>query len=66
MHRNEEPESRIDANACLIAAAPELLGELKNAIAALKIANIAGKSCFSIEVVRDAEAAIAKAEGRQP
>lgn len=51
------------ANARLIAAAPHLLAALEAAVRTLKVANIAGKSLFATDVTRQAEAAIAKAQG---
>ena len=74
-HENEkayEPIARVQlsgwprrvglANACLIAAAPDLLAACRKALPQLRWANCHGSRCD--ELIAEIEAAIAKAEGK--
>lgn len=63
--RQIRADAEAEANARLIAAAPELLEMLTRCVKLLEIANIAGKSTYASDVRMGAQAAIAKAEGRQ-
>ena len=58
------PPEEVEANARLIAAAPELLGVLERAIRRLEIAHANGDSIMR-EWIVDARAALAKATGDQ-
>lgn len=58
------PPEEVEANARLIAAAPELLGVLELAIRRLEIAHANGESIMR-EWIVDARAALAKATGDQ-
>jgi hypothetical protein len=66
------PVEELRANACLIAAAPDLLAELRSILVALpshspdcRARSVGGSACcFYAERSRAARAAIAKAEGK--
>lgn len=54
-----------EADACLIAAAPDMLEALKDAVDLFEGANVYADFLTSIQVIMKARAAIAKAEGRE-
>lgn len=61
-HNKNRDRAEQVANAKLIAAAPELLDALRDALKALAVANIAGQSLYAAPVTEKIRAVIAKAE----